>query len=250
MITRKRRFASAIHSPVGLALMLVLAPVGATRAANDVPAATPGDTTTEVIAKLGKPQGSMSRGRYTTFYYDRGLVHFVNGRVQTAFLVSPEEAERHKEERAKAEAAAREQNEAQRQRLTEEGRAALVQSESDKTLAAKSAAERLAYWQDFARRYPYTDVSGQIAKAQGNVESDVNQQRQSIEIQALKERIAAIQTRFIQLDADYAASLANWKRNEIDAERVKLKAEQDAALIRIVTLQGQSQGATSKAGER
>jgi len=27
------------------------------------------------------------------------------------------------------------------------------------------------------------------------------------------------------LDADYAASLANWKRNEIDVERAKLKQE-------------------------
>lgn len=226
--------------------------VGAAGAESEVPVAQPAvasvqpdDSITNVVAVLGKPQGMITRGAITTYYYGRGLVHFRNGRVVSSTLVSPEEAERQREARERAEAAAREQSAAERIRLTEEGRNALTRHNEDKTFTGKAPAEQLAFWRDFAQRYPYTDVAAELAQAQAAVNAISGKDKQSAEIAALKERIAAIQARQAQLDADYAVSLANWKRNEINAERARLKDEMDAALIKIVTLQGQGTGNTN-----
>lgn len=54
----------------------------------------------------------------------------------------------------------------------------------------------------------------------------------------LKVRVVEIQARFKQLDADYAASLANWKRNEITAERAKLTLELNADQNRMSEVEG------------
>ena len=43
-------------------------------------------------------------------------------------------------------------------------------------------------------------------------------------------RDAEMLARLAQLDADYAASLTRWKRDEIDAEQARLKAERDALM--------------------
>ncbi len=210
-------------------------------AGSGVPVANPGDTTAEVMAKLGKPQGTITRGRITTFYYDRGMVNFRDGRVHTAFLVTPEEAERIRQEREKSEEQARLQAEAQRQRLTFEGEEALRQVRADKAFEKRPAADRLAFWQDFAQRYPYTDISTDLAQAQAVVAANQTQQKQSDEVKAIGQRIVAIRERLAQLDADYAASLTHWKRNEITSERDKLRAEMNDALLRVIELRGQGQ---------
>lgn len=199
----------------------------------DIPTANPGDTMERVVAKLGKPQGVVKRGQVTTYYYERGMVDFVDGKVKAAFLVDPGEARRRTEERDRAEVAQRQKAEADRQRLTEEGRSELDRARNDKTLAGKPAAERVAFWLDFARRYPYADASDELAKARAAVESDEKTRQQADEQQRLRDRVAAIQKRFAQLDADYAASLTHWKRNEINAERVKLEAEKKGILDRL-----------------
>jgi hypothetical protein len=219
---------------IGLILGLVMGACSPILAAEStIPTASPGDSTDEVIAKLGKPTGAITRGRVTLYYYDRGMVDFVDGRVRTAFLVSPEKAQHRHEEQERAEAANRKEAEAQRQRLTEEGRNELTRKQADATFGNKPGVERLAYWRDFAHRYPYTDVSNELTRAQAAAETESNQQKQAAELQALKDRFAAIRARLAQLDADYAASLAHWKRNEIDAERARLKSEETGILSQI-----------------
>jgi hypothetical protein len=54
----------------------------------------------------------------------------------------------------------------------------------------------------------------------------------------LAQRAVAIEARFRQLDADYAASLAHWKRNEIDAERASLREELILGQQRLLELSG------------
>jgi hypothetical protein len=226
-------------SPAKIALTLLLAVTvrgPATAAEAAAPTASPGDTTAQVVSQLGEPRGIIKRGNVTTYYYERGMVDFVNGRVKTAFLTTPEEAEQQRADRERTEAAERQQAEALRQRLTEEGQRELDRQSTERSLEGKSAAERLAYWQDFAVRYPYTDVSNEVARAQAAVAAETGQQKQAAELQTIHDRVAAIQARLTQLDADYAATLTHWKRNEIKAERAKLEAERESILQRLDAL--------------
>ena len=158
-----------------LALVLLLGLCGPVFA-QEVPSADVGDTTAEVEAKLGKPMGILSRGKRATYSYERGMVDFVDGRVVHAYLVSPEEAARIKAERERAVVLRRQAAEADRKRLTEEGQAELTKATRNADSTNSAPSEGLAYWKDFARRYPYTDVSRQIAAATVAVEEDKQRQ--------------------------------------------------------------------------
>jgi hypothetical protein len=245
---RKRIIALPAVVAAGL-ILIGVGPVCRTTLAGDAsaPSADSGDSTNEVVAKLGTPQGVITRGRLTTYYYDRGMVDFIDGRVKTAFLITPEQVERQRAERERNESLQRQQAEAQRQHLVEEGQRELLAHQADGTFESTPATNRLAYWQSFSRRYPYTDIDSELMKAQTAVEVEATREKQARELQALRDRIAAIQARLTQLDADYAASLANWKRNEIEAERGELKAERETVLGRIDNLQDRDQTSSTKA---
>lgn len=189
------------------------------------PAVVKGDTFEQVVLKLGEPKGKVMAGRRATYYYDRGTVDFLAGRVERAFLVTAQEAAEKIAAREKAEAAMQQQAEAERIRLANEGKAQREKLLADKSYAALPPAGKLALWDDFQKKYPGIDVSTQIAEANKGIEAAKTESDRVAELLALNSRAAAIDARFKQLDDDYAASLANWKRNEIDAERAKLTAE-------------------------
>ena len=203
--------------------------IAAVACAAPPPSANPGDTTDDVIAKLGKPQGSMTRGRLTTYYYDRGMVYFIEGRVQSATLMTPEEAARLRREQDKADQLKREQLAAQQQ-ATADGQEELKDHRADAAFLARPATERLAYWENFHKRHPDIDVSTELANAKAAAESDGGKEQRPDELKILRARVAAIRARLGELEADYAAARANWKRDEIAAERTKLMTELDAAL--------------------
>lgn len=226
---------TAVLCGICMGVALVCLPLAA--AGQDAPAANPGDSMEEVVARLGKPRGRIASGAVTTFYYDRGTVEFVAGRVKKAFLVTPEKAEQQVAAREKAEAEWRQREEAGRRNLSEEGDRELGRVRVDATFTNRPAADRVAFWQDFARRYPYTDAGAELAKARADAATDARKLEEAAEVQKLKERVEAIQARFVRLDADYAASLTHWKRNEINAERAKLEAEKKEILARLTDLE-------------
>jgi hypothetical protein len=240
--------AGRTHLAAGL--LLLLSPLAWAHAAEPGAAtAEPGDTIAQVETKLGTPRGIIRRGSVTTYYYERGLVDFVGGRVKSAFLATPEEFERQRRDRERGAEEEQRQLQAQRQRLTQEGQSEFLRLKADAELAAKPATERLACWRDFAARYPYTDVSNELVRAQTASDEESARQKQAEESQAVQGRVAAIQARFAQLDADYAASLANWKRKEIKAERAKLEAERESILHRLDALQTSAQSNTVEKAE-
>ena len=201
-----------------------------------------GNTYDTVIAKLGTPAGILEHGRYITVYYDRGTVDFKDRRVVKIDIVSPEEALQIKREREQAWEAIRLKEEADRNRLTKEGQAELKKKMADKGFPKLPAAERLAYWRDFSKRYPYTDVNTFITEAE-SVEKGRQRLREcQDESGTITARVAQINDRFASLDADFAASLAHWKRNEINAERAKLNRE-------LATLQTRLADLTSEIGK-
>ncbi len=184
-----------------------------------------GDTFEQVISKLGAPKGQVKGGKRTTYYYDRGTVDFMAGRVERAFLITAQDAKEKIAEREKAEEAMRVQAEAEHERLMAAGRAQLEKVLGDKVFSASSPAIRLAFWTDFQKQYPGVDVSAPIAEAQKGREPVKSESAGVKELVTLNTRAAEIDTRFKQLDEDYAVSLANWKRTEIDQDRAQLTDE-------------------------
>lgn len=195
-----------------------------------------GDTLEQVIQKLGAPKGRVTGGRRTTYYYDRGTVDFLTGRVERAFLVTSQEAKEKIEAREKAEEAMRLQAEAERVRLLAAGKAQLEKVLADKAFAASPPAVRVAYWVDFQKQYPGVDVTARIAEANKGREAAQGETGGVKELLALNSRAAEIESRFKQLDEDYAASLANWKRTEIDQERAKLTEELNGLKARVAEM--------------
>lgn len=200
------------------------------------PAVAKGDTFEQVVSKLGTPKGKVAGGRKTTFYYDRGTVDFVNGRVERSFLVTQEEAAAKIAAREKAEEDQRKQAEADRARRLTDGKAELERALADKSLVTAPPGVRLAFWEDLQKKYPEVDVTSQIAQARKELDSAQKDDGKLAEVIALNKRAKEIDERFKQLDKDYAASLANWKRTEIDQERVKLTNEINTIKARVVDL--------------
>ena len=222
-------------------MVLLLCWRGASGVAAEGPAAVAeGETAAQVVEKLGKPQGHIEQDRRMVYLYDRGLVYLVDGRVVRADLVTPPEAARLKRERARTAEEYRRQAEAERSRLMKEGAAELAKRLSDGDFAKRPPAERLAYWQDFGKRYPETDVTAPLAQAETDVAAERKDKERAQDVTKLTQRLREIKDRFRELDAEYTASLANWKRNEIDAERTKLTKEMDDDQARIRDLLGVS----------
>jgi len=195
-----------------------------------------GDTFDQVIQKLGAPKGQVKGGMRTTYYYDRGMVDFRTGRVERVFLVTDQEAKDRIAVREKVEADMRQQAEAEHVRLKVAGKAQLEKILADKTFAASPPVVRLAYWADFQKQYPEIDVSTPIAEAKKAQKSAQDENGRVSELLALNNRASEIDARFKQLDEDYAVSLANWKRTEIDEERAKLTEELAALKARLEAL--------------
>jgi FixJ family two-component response regulator len=202
----------------------VLAGAGAVRA-GDAADVKLGDGIAQVVETLGVPQGKLKTGNKTTYYYEQGMVDFVDGRVVKSGLLSPREAAAAQAQREQEEAERHARSAAGRQRLTEAGASELQRLLGDRELASRSGADRVAFWKDFAVRYPYTDVSRPLSEATAAADKEAADKAKTEKVEAIRKRFQEIADRNKQLDADYAASLANWKRNEIEAERRQLREE-------------------------
>lgn len=194
-------------------------------AAEDFPTVEKGDTIATVVEKLGKPAGVISARARVTYFYDQGTIDFITGRVERAFLQTKDEVRQRKARELLDEQNRRQQADAERIKLINAGKEALAKSLEDMSKSKQPASERLEHWRQFKNLYPYTDVSDQITRAEGEVNLEQRNRERATTLVAMNERTGIIQKRLIQLDADYAASLTHWKRAEIVAERVRLKEE-------------------------
>jgi hypothetical protein len=184
-----------------------------------------GETFEQVVQKLGVPKGQVKGGRRTTYYYDRGTVDFLTGRVERVFLITAQEAKEKIAAREKAEETRRQQAEAERVRIMTAGKAQREKMLGDKVFMASSPVAQLAYWEDFKKQYPGVDVGAPLAEAKKLMDSAKGKEEQAEDFISLNRRATEIEGRFKQLDLDYAASLAHWKRTEIDQERARLTEE-------------------------
>ncbi|MEI8140007.1 MAG: hypothetical protein WCI03_09080 [bacterium] len=189
------------------------------------PGVVKGETFEQVVQKLGVPKGKAQGGHRTTYYYDRGTVDFLTGRVERVFLITAQAAKEKIAEREKAEENSRRQAEAERVRIMTAGKAQREKMLGDKTFMTSSPVAQIAYWDDFKKQYPGVDVGAPLADAKKALASANEKDEKTEDFISLNRRAAEIEGRFKQLDQDYAASLANWKRTEIDQERARLTEE-------------------------
>ncbi|MFZ5496167.1 MAG: hypothetical protein ACOZE5_12645 [Verrucomicrobiota bacterium] len=151
----------------------------------------PGATFDEVRAVLGAPSGQVRAGGRHLVYYARGAVELVGGRVARVDLRSPEEHASllAREERLRGE------SEARRARLIGEGAALRDRKLADASFQAAPAAYQVAFWEDFARRYPGVSCVEPLTIARARLNEQLEEKRRKDEearrIAELEARLAA-----------------------------------------------------------
>ena len=110
-----------------------------------------GDRAAEVKALLGPPQGEITTGDRMMYYYERGRVELVKGRVVEAQLISQEEADHRRLQREQAARAARVEEAKRRAQRQAEGQSLRQQKIADPGFQAASPRHRLEFWQQFMR---------------------------------------------------------------------------------------------------
>ena len=120
-----------------------------------------GDPRASVVDELGRPKGSFASGNNELLTYERGKINLVDGKVTFVKLKTEAEAA---QDRAAAEAAAK--VEAERQKaIHDEGLLARSNALADPEFAKKSPADKLAFWQSFAKKYPSVQIRRELADA-------------------------------------------------------------------------------------
>lgn len=174
-----------MKTPVLLALTLSAAPFPV------VAGVDPGATLEEVRTVFGAPSGQVRAGERHLLYYERGAVELVNGRVTRVDLRSPEEqaAQDAREARAQAERATR------RAQRIEEGTALRDRRLADEAFRSAPVAYQVAFWEDFARRYPGVPCAEPLTIARLKLNEQLEERNRKAEelrrLAEIEERLAA-----------------------------------------------------------
>ncbi|HVU17072.1 MAG TPA: hypothetical protein VHD32_09100 [Candidatus Didemnitutus sp.] len=134
---------------------------------------------------MGLPKGDVRVGNREILYYDRGTVELRDGSVARADILSDADfatftARKNAEEARLA---------AERSRLVSEGESLKARKLSDGAFASTPFAYQVAYWQNFAARYPGVSVADEIALARARLAEQLSQQA------ATEERLANLEQR-------------------------------------------------------
>lgn len=150
-----------------------------------------GATLDEVRAALGAPSGQMRLGERQLLYYARGSVELTRGRVTRVALMSAEEhqAQVVREERQQAE------RESRRAQLLEEGTALRDRKLADEAFRSAPVAYQVAFWEDFARRYPGVPCAEPLTIARLKLNEQMEERNRKAEelrrLAEIEERLAA-----------------------------------------------------------
>jgi hypothetical protein len=167
-----------------LAVVLSAAPFG-------IADVSVGDSLAQVQAALGRPTGQMRVGDRQRLYFERGSVELVGSRVTQVSLRTPAEqaAMDAREERLRAE------HETRRAGLVAEGTALRDRKLADATFSASPVAYQVAFWEDFARRYPGVPCVEPLTIARLKLGEQLEEKARKAEdarrIADLEERLAA-----------------------------------------------------------
>jgi len=197
---------------MGLAVLAMLGCLGGLRAYGaDIEV---GDTLQQVIAELGTPSGSMAVGSYKLLYYERGKVELSDGRVTGFDLVSAEVAEARRLERQLREEQERLDRERELARLFAEGSARRLEVLGNADFMASPAADRVAFWQDFRKRYPGVSLGSEYTQALQELQVERERQRAEAEragyVAALERRVRDAEDRAAEAEDRARRSRSSW----------------------------------------
>ena len=128
-----------------------------------------GEGRSEVIKRLGKPQGQAVTAQQETLFYKQGSIDLTNGWVSAVRMISPEKTQQERK-RLRDDAAARTaQAEKKRQSRIREGISQKLKMCADPDFQDLSPGERLTYWIKFQDTYPDVPVTNEIDAAQREI---------------------------------------------------------------------------------
>ncbi|MDZ4200109.1 MAG: hypothetical protein U1E27_12590 [Kiritimatiellia bacterium] len=187
-------------------MFLVFTTVARGETSNPVPSV--GWPREQVIELLGEPEGLIRTESMEVLYYDRGLVTLRDGRVESASLVSREDALRLRLERERL-AAMQAQDRAERRRqLYEAGQRERDRILADPNYSHLSADHRIRIWESFTRRYPDVGVTDLLLAARAQWEAEEERVNLLRRLAALEDRTRMAEQR--ARDAEAAARSARY----------------------------------------
>ncbi len=144
---------------------------------------TPGDTLDQAVAALGAPRGRLQVAGRNLVYFERGEIEVHDGRVTRVALATLEE---HAARLAREEQQ-RSVREARRNELIVAGTAERDAKLADENFRGAPLAYQVAYWQNFAARYPGVSVSEPLAivrlKRNEQLEQQAREERRREELE-------------------------------------------------------------------
>lgn len=137
-----------------------------------------GDDASKILEVLGEPSAFIESRQRGVYYYARGEVHTRDGKVSIVRLMRPEELEK------------RRVAERKESRLRKaEGERKLAEILDNELFPTISAAERVAFWERFHRRYPEVDIDIHLAKARTQARLDAEEAEEEARIVRLEQRV-------------------------------------------------------------
>ncbi len=191
-----RRFTLDLFLAVCTAVSLVLT-VGSAFADATGAEVRVGDSRDLVREHLGEPRGRLEYDDTEILFYERGRVELVRGVVAEVRLISAEAFER---DRAAREEEAARQRAAREKRMAEryvEGVRVREGKLADTAFMNAPASQRVAYWQEFKRRYPNVEVGEAYLMALAEQEEVLAARAEAVR---REQRIADLEVRVAQAE--------------------------------------------------
>lgn len=165
----------------------------------------------EVVAVIGEdPVGVVETPRTKIVYFRLGEVRFVDGIVEQANLITPEQFAAREARAEIHRAEALERIERLRVQRIEDGENLRQQRSQSAAFLTLSGAEQVRFWRQFQVTYPEVDVSAELQHALALHQSEETERQRQAEINSLRQRL------------EMAERAAN--RAAMDAERAREEA--------------------------
>jgi hypothetical protein len=155
----------------------------------------PGVSLADVRGELGRPSGVMQVGERHLLYYPHGLVELVNNQVTRVELRTPEEQASLEEREARRRA----ERDERRMAVIAEGTALRDRKLADATFAAAPAGYQVAFWEDFARRYPEVSCVEPLTIARLKLGEEIEKKTREREDE---QRLADLEARLAAAEAE------------------------------------------------
>jgi hypothetical protein len=160
-----------------------------------------GDTFKEVSSKMGPPCGQLRLGDRHLLYYERGEIELRSGIVSRVALLSADDYAALEAKRVANATRVREEQAVRRAQLSAEGEKLMARKLADAAFQTAPLAFQVAFWEDFARRYPDVPSSEQLVIARLRYAEQLETRHAKVE-QA--ERLADLETRVVEAEARLA----------------------------------------------